>query len=905
MLSPFSEPIADLTVVWAHVGRQSDNGNRIYAVAAAVIKPDGHIDAFDALIQYAHFGPRERYDANISQDQLKLASTCQKAQSQLREFIGRPPFVLSLNAHAHHADLADCCGVNRIVDLNLAAELFMQRLDSFGPKRLWDALFDDDRRQLAFSADEMVTLAIALLRHVCGDALNDHIHSRAAALRYYLAQSDTLLASVLLHACRHYNGYFKHVLDPATASDTDDWQAFLSPVARPAVSKKDDMPAPFQPIAPEMLIDRCRQMAAAGCGLVVRPSQLAYIQHVAQALNQCHVLCIEAGTGTGKTLGYLLPIFECLRANPELRIAVSTYTKSLQDQIVDQEIVQLKQVFTDFADIAVARLKGKAGYVCVEKLDASYVPGATGAQQLAWLYFLVKLYQRGGADIDAGGPCAWHYLNGAGMLTGLRNAVSAREGCTPKHRRCPAQAATARAFHARLIVTNHHKLVLLDKDPFLHKRFQYYIIDEANQFEGAVRSALKTEANSADLTPVLRYLGQTLQKHAEAALPQRREKMMNTLRAIADLKMQVAAFRSVLTMIGPNLASWQQNLLPVADNRFHDGSLTSQLELISNPLKMISAGVAEILDVDVRRQLKIVPRSVEKIKNEAAALTHWGEAVAAIAESLSSQNSVASYVLYPHHFILRASPVQTAGIIRDNIYPHTAGIVYTAATLRRKARFDSFREVAGLIEPIAMSDDGDEKPVVCRAIESPFAREAMTVRVHADAVSGAYRNKTQWLDRVARLLPPLIIDNGGRTLVLFASYDDMNQIAERVGPPLLAAGYVPIVQRPAMATAPLCDAFRAVAESVLFGVDSFWYGVDFKGDTLTQVIITRLPFPSPGDPIQMARKNLLSPREYWRQYHYLTEIKTRQGIGRLIRGETDRGTVVVLDSRFNPSRFDY
>ncbi|NJL58616.1 MAG: hypothetical protein HC887_02140 [Desulfobacteraceae bacterium] len=98
----------------------------------------------------------------------------------------------------------------------------------------------------------------------------------------------------------------------------------------------------------------------------------------------------------------------------------------------------------------------------------------------------------------------------------------------------------------------------------------------------------------------------------------------------------------------------------------------------------------------------------------------------------------------------------------------------------------------------------------------------------------------------------------------------------------------------------MCEEFRALKESVLFGVDSFWYGVDFKGDTLTQVIITRIPYPSPYDALQMARKRTLSPKEFWSRYHYDTHIKLRQGIGRLIRCETDRGKVVILDKRYKP-----
>ena len=112
------------------------------------------------------------------------------------------------------------------------------------------------------------------------------------------------------------------------------------------------------------------------------------------------------------------------------------------------------------------------------------------------------------------------------------------------------------------------------------------------------------------------------------------------------------------------------------------------------------------------------------------------------------------------------------------------------------------------------------------------------------------------------------------------------------------AGYPLLIQRSGYPTGNLCDEFRAVKESVLFGVDTFWYGVDFKGDTLTQVIITRIPFPHPGEPMNMARKKIMHPAKHMNRYIYDTFIKMKQGIGRLIRCETDHGKVVVLDSRF-------
>jgi ATP-dependent DNA helicase DinG len=188
------------------------------------------------------------------------------------------------------------------------------------------------------------------------------------------------------------------------------------------------------------------------------------------------------------------------------------------------------------------------------------------------------------------------------------------------------------------------------------------------------------------------------------------------------------------------------------------------------------------------------------------------------------------------------------------------------------------------------------------AIPSPFDPAAAEIAVPAEALSGAFEYKEAWLSRVAELLPGLIRRNRGRTLVLFSSYGDLEAISARVADEIRADGYPLLLQQSGVPTAALCDEFRAIRESVLFGVDTFWYGVDFPGETLTQVIITRLPYPHPQDPLQVARRNLLPREEYWRRYRYETAIKLQQGIGRLIRSESDRGRVVILDARYRRRR---
>jgi len=268
-------------------------------------------------------------------------------------------------------------------------------------------------------------------------------------------------------------------------------------------------------------------------------------------------------------------------------------------------------------------------------------------------------------------------------------------------------------------------------------------------------------------------------------------------------------------------------------------------------------------------------------------------------ENIHLPNNVTACQVFQKNWTLAAHWVQVDLLIRDQIYMNKDAVIYTAATLCHRNRFDSFSQITGLHMPLVVEDGTPAKPFRFARIPSPFLRD-LEIIVPETAVSGKFANKELWLRTVVETLPRLIMENRGRTLVLFSSYQDLNLVLDQVRNAINGTRYPLLVQKPGLPAAPLCDEFRAIRESVLFGVDTFWYGVDFKGDTLTQVIITRIPYPPPSDPLQMARKKIMSSNLFWDRYNYDTEIKMRQGIGRLIRCDTDRGRVVILDSRYRP-----
>ena len=203
---------------------------------------------------------------------------------------------------------------------------------------------------------------------------------------------------------------------------------------------------------------------------------------------------------------------EFLRRNPQARVAVSTFTKSLQEQIVRREIPLTVSLNRAYRKIPAALLKGKSNYLCAEKLDHLYEESLTGGRLLAWLYFVNRVFHFREADGDFVGERIRHHLNDGLFFRRLQHEVSARSGCSPRHLRCPAQVVAAEAANARLVVTNHHKLALLGRDETLGRLFENCVIDEANHFEGAVRGAFGIEIASRETADTLAYVESVLRR---------------------------------------------------------------------------------------------------------------------------------------------------------------------------------------------------------------------------------------------------------------------------------------------------------------------------------------------------------------------------------------------------------
>ncbi|OPY17167.1 MAG: hypothetical protein A4E74_01446 [Syntrophus sp. PtaB.Bin075] len=908
MLKPYSYPIDDVAFVYAHTGLKEDQGNRIYEIAATILSRDHSRRDFSSLVRYGYLTERERYHSNISRENLKDPPPAEEVASRLSSFLAGQAFILVLDPH-HVLDLVlRFCVRERGIDLSFALEFFLPHVESFSPRSLWEFMKGKRREKISFSAAELVELSMDLVRHICGNRLNDETNPPSAALRYYLQKSDTLLGEVFLHLTRHYQDYWGGLFKPVNRSDTANWMRYLEKAK--TVSLEPQILEGQRNISDQRVKDLCLGLAGAAQGFKFRKTQLDYAFHVAEALNDGAVLTLEAGTGTGKTQGYLIPVMEYLHRNPEARIMISTYTKSLQDQIFQQEINRTVALERGYSKISIAVLKGKSNYLCAEKLNSAFEEDLKGASLLAWLYFvnLIFLYRQ--VDGETVGEKIGRYLNDGLYLRQLQDEISAKTGCAGNHTLCPAQVALAEARSARLVITNHHKLALIDHDEELSGLFRNCIVDEANHFEQAVRNAFSLSVHSREITDIIAYLESVLQRVSRKVSGEVEMMLQQCHETINEFHQTVHEFGSMLQTIHPYFAKGEILELPVCHGAYPDGDIEKMLRLFADLLRGIGKGLSFLKDPDASRVLKILPRSQERVRNAIARLYTEADNFQTMEKTIRTENTVAACQLFFKHWVITVSAVDVSSLIKAHVYNKRDCVIYTSATLRHRNRFNDFCRIVGMgdatgcdsISPAGKEDrtfftDQDGREFRFVAIPSPYSLESMKVFLPDGAVNGGYENKQAWLKAVVDLLPELIRKNRGRTLVLFSSYSDLEAVALQTGDEIIADGYPLLIQQMGRPTGNLIDEFRSIRESVLFGVETFWYGVDFRGDTLTQVIITRIPFPYPFDPLQTARKGSLSKEEFWSRYYYEAIIKLKQGMGRLIRSETDKGRLVFLDSR--------
>jgi len=597
-----------------------------------------------------------------------------------------------------------------------------------------------------------------------------------------------------------------------------------------------------------------------------RPQQVEFAEAVLDAIEGHGVLVAEAGTGTGKTFAYLVP---ALLAGG--RVIVSTGTKTLQDQLFHRDLPRVRQALGLAVDTAL--LKGRANYVCLHHLEAAAEQGVFASrEEISHLQKIKSFAARtmSGdrsecADVPENSP-AW------------AQATSTRENCLGSgcrhYQECFVMKARKRAAEADVIVVNHHlffaDVALRDEGAAdLLPAANTVIFDEAHHLPDLARLFFGEALSTTQMVELARDV-----RMAEAQFAREGNQLGDTAatfeRAARDLRLSLgnAAGRTALAAIRDR-AAFDRALDALADEA---GKLV-------NVLQAQEERAEEIRNCRVRAD-QVLGRIAE-----------WREADARPREDAFGEpagNAVVRWIeAYPHSAVLYVTPLDVARIFEQQMKGEGRAWIFTSATLSVNGDFAHYQREMGLPQ------------AVTRSWPSPFdfGRQALLYVPEGlpDPNSEGYANA------VIEAAWPVVRASGGHAFLLFTSLRAMERGHERLAARLRAEGLEwPLLLQGSGSKNELLERFRRSPHAILVASQSFWEGVDVKGEQLSVVVIDRLPFNPPDDPVLAAcieRINRAGGNAFMDYQLPRAVISLKQGAGRLIRDEADRGTLMICDPR--------
>jgi len=668
-----------------------------------------------------------------------------------------------------------------------------------------------------------------------------------------------------------------------------------------------------------------------------RRSQQEMLRHVVRAFAHGKTAMIEAPTGTGKTLAYLLPALVLARARGA-QVVISTSTKGLQDQLV-RDLEERIRPALPFA-FRFAVLKGQANYLCLTKLWdlflETFVPEA-GAEvpfeeRLALLYLLRYAEERPDGDLE--GVSFWLQERLPALRTLKARVASERGTCSPNcqhHPFCFHARAKASSDAADLVLVNH---ALLLTRQWAEGRLGFLVLDEAHHLEDAATSALTLEASRGTLEGLLARLLHP--DGTRGALVRARrwtregQAVQQAMGAVRRLRKQVAQFggylRDFLVRQGVRFhprygAAWRMRTAPrrthaiawePAERALQE--MVGELATLTKALERIAADLAEHHPhVDramavareleaVREQVAGTPetpgqaellQTIPQVRHDPTVWVHWVEL------AVLGQGEGESIPPQRLAWAFKQAPVRVDQVLAEQVFDLALAAVLTSATLTvAESGFGFFLDRLGLSQRVAPED------LVRLPKEFNYEEQVLLALPAYLKASARYGEMQQFQEEMARELECLLRYTEGRALVLHTARNRMEYVAQRLE---RALTHLPIYwQQEGTSVNLLKEEFESREESVLLGVRSFWEGVDVPGPSLSYVVIEKLPFPVPTDPVVEARREELRAHggNEWMDYLLpLATIVFKQGFGRLMRQHEDRGVVLFLDKRLRADAF--
>jgi ATP-dependent DNA helicase DinG len=584
-------------------------------------------------------------------------------------------------------------------------------------------------------------------------------------------------------------------------------------------------------------------------GYQPREAQTEMAEAIANAIDENQNLIAEAGTGTGKTFAYLLPAILSSK-----KVVISTGTKNLQDQLFNKDLPIIRKALK--SPFVAALLKGRSNYLCKYRLQNSLTSTLGFNKEEASALTKIKSWAKRTkigdiaemTELTEGDP-AW-YL-----------ATSTVDNCLgqdcPEYSECFLMKARKKAQECDLLVVNHHLLCAdwsIRESGFgeLLPHAEVVIVDEAHQLAETASNFLGTHIGGKQLIDLAK--DSLIEYHKDATdLPELRT-------ACEDLEHEVKDLRLAF---GPELrrGDWKDiKYTPKIMAALN--AVKEQLQRLVGQLKLASVKTKE-LDLCYQRAENISQQLQDIVDDKSGQWIRW-------------------YETHRKTFTLSRTPLDIAKEFKAFMQQHKATWIFTSATLSVADKFDHFAKNLGLTDTLG------------KQWGSPFDYANHSLFYHPKGLPKP--DDANFIPTIVEFVIPVLEASRGRAFFLFTSHRALKLAAEllenRIDFPLLIQGSKPKAQ--------LLEQFKRLGNAVLLGTASFWEGVDVRGEALSCVIIDKLPFSSPGDPVLKARLDAITEHggNPFFEYQLPTAvIALRQGIGRLIRDETDRGVLMVCDPR--------
>jgi len=590
-----------------------------------------------------------------------------------------------------------------------------------------------------------------------------------------------------------------------------------------------------------------------------RQAQIDMAVGVAKAIENKSSLIVEAGTGTGKTFAYLIPALianKTAAENDELqkKIIVSTGTKNLQEQLFHKDLPLIKKILATNAQLAL--LKGRANYLCINRLEQ--YQNTRGQLDAATLSDFVKVRTWANSTLTGDIGELVSVTEGSLVFPFITSTV---DNCLAKD--CPDFAdcylikARQKAIDADLVVVNHHLFFadmalkdtgfgeLIPKADVMIFDEAHQIADIASEYFGDAFSTRQLLDLSSDVLQIFRTTLTDVKQLGKAA-----EKLSKTCQE----------FR-LLFNFDPERGNWRDKY---HQQRFNQSfiALKTDLDFLYQVIKLCLSR-NEAIDNCFERAIDLLTQYEIMADVDALGMSFW-------------------YETTPRHVVLHKTPLTVADKFNDYVQASGAGWIFTSATLAVDGTFNHFAKHLGLQSAENI------------LLDSPFDYQRQSQLLVPRYLPEA--NDKNRASALAELAIPLIESSNGACFMLFTSYRVMHQVAEilanNIDNPLLVQGQ--------MGKRKLLEEFVEQQDAVLLATASFWEGVDVRGDSLTCVIIDKLPFASPDDPLLQARSEDVKRQggEPFAQIQLpQAVIALKQGVGRLIRDVSDKGVLVICDNR--------